>query len=495
MNTLLLAVLAFLAGILITWLHRKLLVERSLVAAAIHEDLVNRHQQALTQIATLEERLRAQGAELISMRTDLASLDNQSRDLREALAREQTNAGILKGERDKLLDELQSVRNELQFKNEDWMNGKNLVAELRTKLEHQGALYEKQKADLQTMTDTMRKDFSLLAHQILEEKSKTFNESQQKELNTLLEPLKLNLTDFRSQVEKVYKAESEERLSLKEQVRLMMDLNKTLTKEAHALTQALSGNTKKQGDWGEWILETILDYCGLQKGVHYVTQESSHDEEGARIRPDVIVKYPDERVLVIDSKVSLTHYEQLLREEHPDAQAILVKQLVQSIRNHIDGLSSKKYTELKNSLDMVIMFLPVEAAYITALQNDPGLQQYAYKKNVLMVSPANLVVAMKLILDMWNRDAINKNAEAVSDSAGKLYDKLVAFLEDLLKVGRAMDTMQTAYNDAHKKLYSGKGSLISRAEKMKALKINANKSMPKELANEISMEDDNNETI
>lgn len=492
-SILLTALIAFLAGVLVTWILRKLLVERSLVPIAVHEDLATRHQQAQTHLATLEERLRATGAELASCRNDLSALDGQLRSLRELLAKEQTNGGILKGERDKLLEDLQALRSELQFKNDDWMNAKNTVAELRTKLEHQSALYDKQKADLQTMTDTMRKDFSVLAHQILDEKSKAFNESQQKELNTLLEPLKLNLTDFRSQVEKVYKAESDERTSLKEQVKLMMDLNKTLTKEAHALTQALSGNTKKQGDWGEWILETILDYCGLQKGVHYVTQESGHDEEGTRIRPDVIVKYPDDRALVIDSKVSLSHYEQLLREEHPDAQAILVKQLVQSIRNHIDGLSSKKYTDLKNSLDMVIMFLPVEAAYITALQNDPGLQQYAYKKNVLMVSPANLVVAMKLILDMWNRDAINKNAEAISDSAGKLYDKLVAFLDDLQKVGRAMDTMQSAYHDAHKKLYSGKGSLISRAEKMKALKINSSKSMPKELAGEIILEDDNNE--
>ena len=490
-NIIIVAAICLLAGALVTWLIRKLVFEKGHILLHEYTALNEKYQQISTQLAIMEEKHRTQLAELTDLKQRSIELEQISIRQRESLAAEKTALGIITGEKENIQNEMLAIRQQLQIKTDDWMAAKNETTELKTRLEHQSTLYQDQKKDLEQMTEKMRQEFSLLAHDILDEKTKKFNESQQKEMNVLLEPLKTNLNDFKNQVEKAYKVENDDRLSLKVQVEMMMKLNETLAKEAKSLSVALSGNTKKQGDWGEWILETILEYSGLQKGVHFFPQESSNDDEGNRIRPDVIVKYPDERVLIIDSKVSLSHYDQLCREEEPDTQVLLLKSLLQSMRNHIDGLSGKNYTQFKNSLDMVIMFLPVEAAYITALQNDPDLQHYAYRKNVLMVSPANLVVAMKLIFDMWKKDAINKNAEAVAESAGKLYDKLAGFVDDFSKIGRAIEGLQSTYSDAHKKLATGKGNIIARAEKMKQLEIKSTRSIAGEIASAGLLEEDN----
>lgn len=492
MNTTLLLVGLFglFAGITITWLVRKLLVERDFVSAARYAETSATLQQTITRLALAEEKTKMQAEELTALKARCAELEQMSHRQRESLSAEKTAFGIIAGEKENLQQEYNSIRQKLESRTNEWMEANRMITDLKAKLENQLLVYQQQKTDLEQMTEKLRKDFSLLANDILDEKTKKFNEVQQREMNVLLEPLKSNLNDFRQQVEKTYKSENEERLSLKEQVKMMMQLNETLAKEAKSLTVALSGNTKKQGDWGEWILETILEYSGLQKGVHFFPQESSNDDDGNRMRPDIVVKYPDERVLVIDSKVSLVHYDQLCREEDPDTQVILLKSLVQSLRNHIDGLSGKNYTQIANSLDMVIMFLPVEAAYITALQNDPDLQQYAYRKNVLLVSPANLVVAMKLIYDMWKKDAINKNAEAVAERAGRLYDKVAGFIEDFESIGKSINAVQKVYGEAHKKLASGRGNIVAQAEKMKQLEIKSGKTIPAGIASEALLQDE-----
>lgn len=363
-------------------------------------------------------------------------------------------------------------------------------AVLRTQLAFQTNLYQQKKTELDELALQLRTDFKLLAQNILDEKSQQFQASQHQQMSGLLEPLKQHLGAFKEQIEKTYKVENDDRISLRAELQQLMKLNHQLSKEAHSLAAALSGNTKKQGDWGELILETILDYCGLQKGVHYQTQLGGIDADGNRIRPDVLVNYPDGRVVIIDSKVSLTHYDALCREEDTGQQAVLLKQLGQSVKLHIDSLSSKQYTQLPGSLDMVIMFLPVEAAYITALQHDPGLQQYAYAKNILLVSPANLVLAIKLIHDLWKKDAINKNADLVAEKAGQLYDKLAGFVHDFQKLGGAINSMQKLYEDAHQKLAAGRGNIVSRAEKMKQLHIRASKRIDSGIANSALLEDE-----
>ena len=484
-----LIVASLLIGILVTWIIRKLVFEKNYLPLVQYDELNSRMQETLTGKALAEERFSVQEKQLLATQAQYQVTSEEVGQLKEQIAVANANLEMITRENNSLLLEKVEIKQSFDSKSTEANDAARKVAELTVKLQNQSTLYDQQKTDLELMTDKLKKDFSLLANAILDEKTQKFSQVQEKEMNTLLEPLKTNLSEFKQQVEKTYKTENEDRVSLREQVKHMMTLNETLSKEAKSLTAALSGNTKKQGDWGERVLESILDYSGLQKGIHYFTQETTNNEEGGKIRPDVLVKYPDNRAIVIDSKVSLSHYDQLCREENPDTQAILVKSLLQSLRNHIDGLSNKNYTNVTNSLDMVIMFLPVEAAYITALQNDPDLQHYAYRKNVLMVSSANLLVTMKLIYDMWNKDSINKNAEAVADKAGKLFDKLVGFVENFEKIGKAIGSLQNVYGDAHKQLASGKGNIVIQAEQMKRLKIKSTKELPALTLNEALVQD------
>lgn len=492
MSTILIVVLIFvslLIGILFTWIIRKLVFEKNYLPLLQYEELKSRMQEVSTSKAVAEERFSAQEKSFSVTQEEYQLASKEVGELKELIAVANANLEMIKIANNDLLLEKGEIKQLFDTKSTEANDSARKIAELSVKLQNQSDLYDKQKKDLELMTDTLKKDFSLLANAILEEKTQKFTQVQEKEMNSLLEPLKTNLSEFKLQVEKTYKIENDDRISLREQVKHMMTLNETMSKEAKSLTAALSGNTKKQGDWGERVLESILEYSGLQKGIHYFTQETSNNADGGKIRPDVLVKYPDNRAIVIDSKVSLSHYDQLCREENPDTQVILIKSLLQSLRNHIDGLSNKNYINVTNSLDMVIMFLPVEAAYITALQNDPELQQYAYKKNVLMVSSANLLVTMKLIYDMWNKDSINKNAEAIADKAGKLYDKIVGFVENFEKIGKAIGSLQNTYGEANKQLTCGKGNIIVQAEQMKQLKIKATKNLPTDILTEALIQD------
>lgn len=492
MSTILIVVLIFVSvsiGILFTWIIRKLVFEKNYLPKVQYEELKIKLQEVLTSEAVAEEKFSAQEKLLSASQVEYQLASIEVGELKELIAVANANLEMVKIANIDLLSEKGEIKQLYDTKLTEANDAARKIVELSVKLQNQSAVYDQQKADLELMTEKLKKDFSILANDILDEKTQKFSQVQEKEMNTLLEPLRTNLSEFKLQVEKTYKIENDDRISLREQVKHMMTLNETMSKEAKSLTAALSGNTKKQGDWGERVLESILEYSGLQKGIHYFTQETSNNAEGGKIRPDVLVKYPDNRAIVIDSKVSLSHYDQLCREENPNTQVILVKSLLQSLRNHIDGLSNKNYTNVTNSLDMVIMFLPVEAAYITALQNDPELQQYAYRKNVLMVSSANLLVTMKLIYDMWNKDSINKNADAIADKAGKLFDKIVGFVENFEKIGKAIGSLQNIYGEANKQLTCGKGNIITQAVQMKQLKIKATKNLPEAILNEALTQD------
>jgi len=480
---------SLLIGIILTWIIRKLVFEKNFQPMSQYNELNARMQEALTGKALAEEKLISQQQQLTTIQAQYQAVSEVADQVKEQIAVANATLEMLTREKNQLSTDKFEIKQSLDSKTVEANESLRKITELNVKLQNQSVMYDQQKTDLELMTDKLKRDFSLLANAILDEKTEKFSLLQEKEMTTLLEPLKTNLSEFRLQVEKAYKTENEERISLKEQVKHMMTLNETLSKEAKSLTQALSGNVKTQGDWGERVLESILEYSGLQKGIHYFIQETTNNEDGGKIRPDILVKYPDDRAIVIDSKVSLSHYDQLCREENPNTQTILVKSLLQSFRNHIDGLSNKNYAQVANSLDMVIMFLPVEAAYITALQNDPDLQEYAYRKNVLLISPANLLMTMKLIYDMWKREAINKNSEAVADKAGKLYDKLVGFVENFEKIGKAIGSLQNTYGDAHKQLTSGRGNIVIQAEQMKQLKIISSKTIPPHTLNEASKQD------
>ncbi|PZF72293.1 DNA recombination protein RmuC [Taibaiella soli] len=364
------------------------------------------------------------------------------------------------------------------------------IAKLDAMLDFKQEKLETQAQEIENIGQRFEAQFKILANNILEEKAERFAQQQESSLKIILDPLKENIQNFKQEFESKIKTESDERISLREQIKQMVGLNQTLSEQANSLTQALRGNVKQQGNWGEMILERILEHTGLQKNVHYFVQERSQNDSGQIIQPDVVIKYPDQRVIIIDAKVSLVHYESYIQSKNETEQQQNLTLMIRSVKAHIDGLSAKSYHEFNNALDFVMMFVPVEAAYITVMQAEPDLWQYAYHKRVLLISPTNLIAAMKLVNDLWQRDGVNKNAQNIADRAVKIYEKLVSFVDNFEKVGTQIDRAHDVWQDAFKQLSRGKGNLISQAEQMKQLRLNTQKKLPTTIVEQAMMEDE-----
>ena len=347
---------------------------------------------------------------------------------------------------------------------------------------------EVQKQEVQRVRQEMNNEFKVLANEILQEKSKSFSEMNRERLAEVLNPLKERLEGFKKTVEETYNSEARERFSLKEQIKELVERSETIGVEAKQLTQALRGDSKIQGDWGEMILESILEKSGLEKDREYFIQETLRDEEGHTIqsadghkmRPDVIIRYPggENHQMVIDSKVSLTAYVNYVNAETPEEAAVALKQHLASVKKHIDELAGKSYQDYVGKGDHVMMFVPNEAAYLAAMQADHALWQYAYDRKVLLLSPTNLIAALKLVADLWQRDKQTRNAIDIAEEGGKLYDKFAGFVDDMEKIGKALGTANTTYGEAMKKLKTGTGNLIGRVEKLKGMGVKAKKNLP-----------------
>lgn len=338
-----------------------------------------------------------------------------------------------------------------------------------------------QKQELDKMGARFQQEFELLANKILEEKSKKFTNQNQENISNILQPLGKELEAFKKQVQEAYAMESRERFSLEGKVKELAVLNQQISQEAKNLTNALKGNAKIRGNWGEAILETILQNSGLEKDRHYSIQGFLKDEnghpligpDGKRMQPDVIIHYPDDKKVIIDSKISLIAYEKYSSTIGETEQKLALDLHIKAIKTHIDQLSAKQYESYAKALDFVIMFVPLEAAYIVALQADPQIWEYAYKKRVLLISSSNLIAALKMIKDLWIRDDQSKNALEIAERGGKLYDKLSNFVNSLEDIGKHLDKSQDSYNTAIKQLKTGKGNLLSQAEKLRSLGVNA----------------------
>ena len=290
-------------------------------------------------------------------------------------------------------------------------------------------------------------------------------------IGELLSPLKEKITDFEKKVDQSNKENLENNSALREQLRNLKELNQRITKEAENLTKALKGESKTQGSWGEFILESILEKSGLVKGREYEVQESFTNDNGKRYQPDVIVKLPDNKNIIVDSKVVLVAYERYVNEEDETEKASFLKMHIQSVRKHIKDLSDKNYQHLYGveGLDFVLMFIPIEPAFSLAVQHDAELFSDAYDKNIVIVSPSTLIATLRTISNIWKNEYQNRNALEIARQGGALYDKFAAFSEDLLKVGKSLNTTQEAYKDAMNKLVDGKGNLVTRAETIRKL--------------------------
>ncbi len=325
--------------------------------------------------------------------------------------------------------------------------------------------------------------FKNLANEILEEKSRRFAEQNQQNLDTLLKPLQEKLNDFRKQVDETYQSEARERFALKQEVEKLAGLNLRMTDETRALTNALKGESKTQGDWGELVLETILENSGLRKGEEYLVQDTQTISDGSRLQPDVVIRLPESKHLVIDSKVSITAYTRYMQSDDEQVKVSELNSHVLSIKQHIQGLSAKNYQDLYGvgSIDFVLMFIPIEPAFLAAMRHAPEIYQDALKKNIVIVCPSTLLATVRTVAHLWRQEQQNRNAQEIARQCASLYDKFVGFVEDLDKVGQRLEQAQVSYADAVGKLKTGRGNLIRTAENVKKLGVKPNKSLPAKL--------------
>ncbi len=379
---------------------------------------------------------------------------------------------------EELKKEITALKSEATSKQEQLEQSRFRVVELEKENTYLKESLEKQKKDLEAIGEQFSKEFKLLADQILEDKSQRFTKINIETIDRLLKPLDENIKQFQKQVQEVYEKESRERFSLGEKVKELSELNRTISQEAKNLTEALKGQVKTQGNWGEMILESILSKSGLVKGREYTVQESLTDSDGKRFQPDVIISYPDNRKVVIDSKVSLLSYERYCSAATPTEQQKAADELILSIKRHVDGLSAKSYAELTNSLDFVMMFIPIEPAFMLAMEHDPSIWNYAYEKRVLLISPTNLIAALKLIYDLWQREYRNRYAEEIAKKGGLLYDKFVGFLENFKQIGDSISKAQKTYELALGQLKDGRSNIIQQAQQLKDLGAKTKKSIP-----------------
>ncbi len=389
----------------------------------------------------------------------------------------------LQKDRDNIQKELAEKENQFLELNTRYVTA---LADIRNASER----LENHKKDIEQMQEVFREKFENLANNILEDKTKKFTEVNRVRLEEILNPLKDKIRDFEKKVEETYDKEAQQRFSLKEEVKKLAELNQQVSLEAQNLTKALKGESKTQGNWGEMILESILEKSGLVKGREYSVQPSFRDDTGKLLYPDIIIHYPENRNVIIDSKVSLTAYEQYVSTDETEQKEKFLRDHLASIRKHVSELTRASYQDLYKlqSLDFVMMFMPIEPAYLLAVQKEPELWNYAYERRILLISPTNLLAALKLISALWQQEYQNKNVMEIARQTGDLIDKFHSLLEDLDHLDSDLKSARKHYDEAKNKLSEGKGNLIRRVEKIQELGVKSKKKLPKSFSTDDSAE-------
>jgi len=387
----------------------------------------------------------------------------------------------LKSEKEKnirLKEENSRLDRELRNERDKILELSNHKATLSSNLTHLKDKYAEQKSEIEHIQERFAAEFKNMANEILEEKSKRFTDQNKVNINEILKPLNEKIIQFEKRVEESNKESIARSSALKEQIGSLKELNIKITREAENLTKALKGDTKTQGSWGEYILESILSKSGLEKGREYFVQESI-TQDGKRYRPDVIVNLPDKKKIIIDSKVSLVSYEKFSNEENEEDKASHLKNHLLSIRKHVKDLGDKNYQKLYriDGLDFILMFVPIEPAFTVAVQQDRELFNDAYAKNIVLVSPSTLIATLRTIANIWKQEYQNRNAMEIARQSGALYDKFKSFVDDLIRVGNYLKQTHGSYEAAMNKLTNGKDNLIRKAERLKELGAKSSKDM------------------
>jgi DNA recombination protein RmuC len=456
-------------------------IEADLAAAngrAVERDATVRQLSGERDAARSESSGRQEG--VTALREQLGRLESALSAANACAQRLESDGIPIRDERDRYRSELETSRQAL--------------AEKTIELQAAQAHAAEKISFLQTAREQLTDSFKAVAGELLQKNSKDFSNLSQESLTSMLSPLKERIAEFDQKVTGVYDKESRERLSLQQEIRMLSELHTRMSQETVNLTRALKGSGKTQGTWGELVLETLLAGSGLRQGEEYVVQQSLLDEEGHRLQPDVVVNLPDQKYLVVDSKVSLTAYERFCRAEEDDRAACLREHL-ESMRRHVRGLASKNYQTLYGirSPDFVLMFVAVESAYMLGMQEDPELYQVALKQNVLVVCPSTLIATLRLVESVWRYEHQNQNAQEIARVVGQLYDKFVGFVGDMQAVGQKLTGASEAHEEAYKKLMTGRGNLVKTAERVKKLGVKPTKSLPAPVV-ELAADTDEEET-
>jgi DNA recombination protein RmuC len=424
-------------------------------------------------------RQRSLESELAQIKASHTVLQNDLRQESAALARaRETGLQLEKAE-------AELIRREERILNlqEEIARHRSGNAELKAVLNEERKQADEKIALLNEARDQFRDQFQNLAQQIFEEKGRVFSEQNKNSIENLISPLRDQIGDFKKRVEDVYDKESRDRAALQTEIHHLKELNQRISKEALNLTRALKGDSKARGNWGEVVLERVLEASGLQKGREYDVQVSLKDAEGKRFQPDVIVRLPRGKDVVVDAKVSLKDYETYYAAEDSGERESALKSHIEALRAHIRTLASKSYEDLEGvrSLDFVLMFVPIEAAFLAAVERDRNLFTEAFERNIMVVSPSTLLVTLRTIENIWRNEYQNRNAIEIAKKAGALYDKFVGFVEALKEVGEQLDRARTAHRLATDRLVSGRGNLIRRTDELKNLGVKAGKELPSDL--------------
>jgi len=412
----------------------------------------------------------------LKSKSDKSTLEERQNQLQNTIVSLKQNVEKIETERESIRREKEFLNTELSRKSTEYEN-----------LQQQNL---KRDEELAKQQEQLRKDFELLASKILEEKSEKFTLQNKENIKNILNPLEEKIKTFEKKVEDTQKESISMHSALKEQLLGLKDLNQQMAKEATNLTKALKGDSKTQGNWGELVLERVLEKSGLEKDREYFVQQNFQREDGTRVMPDVVLHLPDSKKMIIDSKVSLTDYERMVNADDEE-RAMFLKAHVNSIKKHVDQLSAKNYQDLYDieSPDFVLMFIPIEPAFAVAINEDNSLYNKAFEQNIVIVTPSTLLATLRTIDTMWNNEKQQQNAIEIARQAGALYDKFEGLVTDLTGVGKKIDAAKTDYSSAMNKLVEGKGNLISRVEKIKKMGAKAKKALPESIIKRASEDD------
>ena len=442
-----------------------------LLYRSLYRNMAAGFRNQLAEQSLLVQQLNDRNRQLQSEKENLVPLAAQATFFENALRLKEQSF-------DQVQKDYQEVQTRLSALNE---NHKNVLEKLAL-----------QKQELNTMGEAFKFEFRNLAQNILEEKTQKFTEVNEQKMKAILDPLKTDLGLFKQKVEETYNKESKERFSLGKEIERLVLMTQQVSDEANNLTSALKGNTKIQGNWGEMILESLLENSGLIKGREYFLQEFIRDnagniikdEHGSGLQPDVMICYPDQRKIIIDSKVSLIAWDECNACDNKEEQLLFLQKHIRSIRLHIENLYKKNYSKYAKALDYVLLFIPIEPAFLEAVKSDQQLWKFAWDRKILLVSPTNLFAVLKIIADLWKVEQQNKNAIEIADKAGALYDKFVLFLDNFEMVGKRIAEAGNSYESALRQLSTGRGNMIGRMEELKKMGASAGKQIPdKVLAN------------